>query len=218
MWHQTYLLWQWDITFVPGFYASLKFYTCVSLGVSVANNRAEIHKDWEWIEQNLMETLGGFIEQDSFFERYLTIEAILDSILNCKLVLLSSYQFESWDFWGMGGCLFMFIDDLYCMNYPLSEIYGTHPVPIYTFSFIMEQWIHGYMHSTKFITAALKSTGILWTSVFFPFKLQYSIHFYNLMIFILIIGSFENEEDATEFVKCKIESMFAHEHKTGEGK
>ena len=82
----------------------------------------------------------------------------------------------------------------------------------------MEQWIHGYMHSTKFITAALKSTGILWTSVFLPFKLQYSIRFYSLMIFILIIGSFENEEDATEFVKCKIESMFAHEHKTGEGK
>ena len=80
--------------FVHGFYASLKFYTCVSLGVSVANNRAEIHKDWEWIEQNLMETLGGFIEQDSFFERYLTIEAILDS-LNCKLVILSSYQFAS---------------------------------------------------------------------------------------------------------------------------
>ena len=67
MWHQTYLLLQWNITFVPGFYTSLKFYTCVSLGVSVANNRAEIHKDWEWIEQNLMETLGRLIEQDSFF-------------------------------------------------------------------------------------------------------------------------------------------------------
>lgn len=35
--------------------------------------------------------------------------------------------------------------------------------------------------------------------------------------FYLNTGSFENEEDATEFVKCKIESMFTHEHKTGEG-
>jgi hypothetical protein len=33
-----------------------------------------------------------------------------------------------------------------------------------------------------------------------------------------ILGAFENEEDATEFVKCKIESMFTHESKEGEGK
>ena len=46
--------------------------------------------------------------------------------------------------------------------------------------------------------------------------IQHSI-LYSHDIFFMI-GSFENEEDATEFVKCKIESMFAHEHKTGEGK
>lgn len=32
----------------------------ISYSVSVANNKAEIHKDWEWIEQNMMETLGSF--------------------------------------------------------------------------------------------------------------------------------------------------------------
>lgn len=129
-------------------------------------DRAEFDGDPRWV----------YI-QDSFFERYLTIEAILDSILNCKLVLLSSYQFESWDFWGMGGgYLFMFIDDLYCMNYPLSEIYGTHPVPIYTFSFIMEQWIHGYA-LYKVYNCSIEKYRYFVNISFFPFQvaIQHSI-------------------------------------------
>ncbi|OWF50762.1 TBC1 domain family member 9-like [Mizuhopecten yessoensis] len=32
----------------------------VSYTVAVANNKKEIHKDWEWLEQHLMETLGAF--------------------------------------------------------------------------------------------------------------------------------------------------------------
>ncbi|XP_078333491.1 TBC1 domain family member 9-like isoform X2 [Crassostrea virginica] len=40
----------------------------ISYSVSVANNRAEIHKDWEWIEQNLMETLGSFENEEDATE------------------------------------------------------------------------------------------------------------------------------------------------------
>lgn len=40
----------------------------ISYSVSVANNRAEIHKDWEWIEQNMMETLGSFENEEDATE------------------------------------------------------------------------------------------------------------------------------------------------------
>lgn len=40
----------------------------ISYSVSVANNKAEIHKDWEWIEQNMMETLGSFENEEDATE------------------------------------------------------------------------------------------------------------------------------------------------------
>ncbi|XP_055998545.1 TBC1 domain family member 9-like isoform X2 [Ostrea edulis] len=40
----------------------------VSYSVSIANNKVEIHKDWEWIEQNLMETLGAFENEEDATE------------------------------------------------------------------------------------------------------------------------------------------------------
>ncbi|XP_061166989.1 TBC1 domain family member 9-like isoform X2 [Saccostrea echinata] len=40
----------------------------ISYSVAVANNKVEIHKDWEWIEQNLMETLGAFENEEDATE------------------------------------------------------------------------------------------------------------------------------------------------------
>ncbi|ESO97799.1 hypothetical protein LOTGIDRAFT_152898 [Lottia gigantea] len=40
----------------------------LSYYVSVANNKKEIHKDWEWIEQNLMQTLATFETDDEATE------------------------------------------------------------------------------------------------------------------------------------------------------
>ncbi|XP_052243499.1 TBC1 domain family member 9-like isoform X1 [Dreissena polymorpha] len=40
----------------------------VSYSVSVANNKTDITRDWEWIEQNLMQTLGAFEDEDQATE------------------------------------------------------------------------------------------------------------------------------------------------------
>lgn len=40
----------------------------VSFLISVANNKREIIKDWEWLEQNLMEILGAFENEDDATE------------------------------------------------------------------------------------------------------------------------------------------------------
>ncbi|XP_033751283.1 TBC1 domain family member 9-like [Pecten maximus] len=58
----------------------------VSYTVAVANNKKEIHKDWEWLEQHLMETLGAFEANEDATE-----------FIRCKIESLLANQVKGED-------------------------------------------------------------------------------------------------------------------------
>lgn len=42
------------------------YFTCLS-AVAIANNKKEIHRDWEWLEQHMLVTLGKLLVSVIFF-------------------------------------------------------------------------------------------------------------------------------------------------------